>query len=130
MIQKVAVIGAGIMGNQIAMQVAIHGYDVVCYDLSEKMVEKAAEFSKGWFEKRVAKGKMSQADADEIQGRLIFTNDIQKAGENADMVIEAVSDVVAIKKSALGQIDKITLPHCIYASNSSYILSSRFCDAV
>ena len=66
MIQKVAVIGAGIMGNQIAMQVAIHGYDVVCYDLSEKMVEKAAEFSKGWFEKRVAKGKMSQADADEI----------------------------------------------------------------
>lgn len=130
MIQKVAVIGAGIMGNQIAMQVAIHGYDVVCYDLSEKMVEKAAEFSKGWFEKRVAKGKMSQADADEIQGRLTFTNDIQKAGENADMVIEAVSDVVAIKKSALGQIDKITPPHCIYASNSSYIVSSRFCDAV
>lgn len=49
MIKKVAVIGAGIMGNQIAMQVAIHGYEVVCYDLSEKMVEKAAEFSKGWF---------------------------------------------------------------------------------
>lgn len=50
MIKKVAVIGAGIMGNQIAMQVAIHGYEVVCYDLREKMVEKAAEFSKGWFE--------------------------------------------------------------------------------
>ena len=98
MIKKVAVIGAGIMGNQIAMQVAIHGYEVVCYDLSEKMVEKAAEFSKGWFEKRIAKGKMTAEDADAIQKRLIFTHDIKIAGTDADLVIEAVSDVVAIKK--------------------------------
>ena len=79
MIKKVAVIGAGLMGNQIAMQVAIHGYEVVCYDLSEKMVEKAAEFSKGWFEKRVAKEKMTAEDAAAIQARLTFTHDIQAA---------------------------------------------------
>ena len=130
MIKKVAVIGAGIMGNQIAMQVAISGYDVVCYDLSEKMVEKAAEFSKDWFEKRVAKEKMTAEDADAAQKRLLFTHDIDAAGKDADMVIEAVSDVVAIKKAALSQIDKITPDGCIYASNSSYIVSSRFCDAV
>lgn len=129
-IKKVAVIGAGIMGNQIAMQVAIHGYTVVCYDLMEEMVKKASDFSKDWFEKRIAKGKMSAEDADEIQSRLTFTNDIKEAGKDADMVIEAVSDIVAIKQSALSSIDAVTPDHCIYASNSSYIVSSRFCDAV
>ena len=57
MIKKVAVVGAGIMGNQIAMQVAIHGYEVVCYDISEEMVGKAAAFSKDWFEKEFRKEK-------------------------------------------------------------------------
>ncbi|MGN1413345.1 MAG: 3-hydroxyacyl-CoA dehydrogenase family protein [Anaerovoracaceae bacterium] len=130
MIKKVAVIGAGIMGNQIAMQTAISGYEVVCYDLSENMGEKAAAFSKEWFEKRVQKGKMTVEAAKEIQERLVFTHDIQMAGEEVDLVIEAVSDVVAIKKAALSQIDSITPERCIYASNSSYIVSSRFCDAV
>ena len=62
MIKKVAVVGAGIMGNQIAMQVAIHGYEVVCYDISEEMVGKAAAFSKDWFEKRI------QGTADILHG--------------------------------------------------------------
>ena len=118
------------MGNQIAMLVAINGYEVVCYDLSEEMIEKAILFSKDWFEKKVVKGKMTREEADTIQMRLTFTHDINLAGKDADLVIEAVSDVVAIKKAALSQIDEITPNHCIYASNSSYIVSSRFCDAV
>lgn len=128
--KKIAVIGAGLMGNQIAMQVAISGYEVICYDLSEKMVEKAAAFSKDWFAKRVIKEKMTSEEATEIQNHLLFTNDIALAGTDADMVIEAVSDVVAIKKAALAEMDQYTPKHCIYASNSSYIVSSRFCDAV
>ena len=44
-IKKVAVIGSGLMGNQIAMQTAIHGYEVVCYDINPEMVSKAEAFS-------------------------------------------------------------------------------------
>lgn len=128
--KKIAVIGAGIMGNQIAMQIAISGYEVICYDLNEAMLVKAEEFSKNWFSKRIAKGKMTEEKAEEIQKHLKFTHDIKVAGENAEMVIEAVSDVVTVKKSALAAIDVFTPEHCIYASNSSYIVSSRFCDAV
>lgn len=129
-IRKVTVMGSGIMGNQIAMQTAISGYEVTCYDISREMIDKAEAFSKGWFEKRINKGKMAADEAEKIQERLIFTTDLEKAAKDTDLVIEAVSDVVAVKKMALGQIDKLTPEHTIYASNSSYIVSSRFADAV
>ena len=129
-IKKVAVLGAGLMGNQIAMQVAIHGYRTVCCDISSKMVEKATKFSNQWFEERVAKGRMSRQEAEGIKRRLSFTADEKAAGDNADLVIEAVADLVEVKKKALASMDAITPERTIYASNSSYIVSSRFADAV
>lgn len=129
-IKKVSVLGAGLMGNQIAMQIALHGYQVVCYDISEVMLRKAADFSADWFSRRVKKGKMGAEEAAEIQSRLHFTTDVRTAAADADIVMEAVSDIVQIKKSALSNFDQYTPDHCIYASNSSYIVSSRFADAV
>jgi 3-hydroxybutyryl-CoA dehydrogenase len=129
-IKKVAMVGAGTMGNQIAMQVAISGYDVVCYSRKQETVDKAEMFSKGWFEKSVSKGKMSREVSDEVQSRLQYTSDLRKAVSNADLVIEAVSDVLETKKDILRQIDELTPEHTIYASNSSYIVSSKFCDSV
>lgn len=129
-IKKVAVVGAGLMGNQIAMQIAMHGYEVVCYDISKKMIEKAENFSRDWFAKRLAKGKMSQEEVEAIGGRLRFSCDINDATTDTDLIMEAVSDVVDIKRAVLKQLDELTPEHCIYASNSSYIVSSRFADAV
>lgn len=126
-IKKVSVLGAGLMGNQIAMQIALHGYQVVCYDISEVMLQKAADFSADWFSRRVKKGKMGAEEAAEIQSRLHFTTDVRTAAADADIVMEAVSDIVQIKKSALSNFDQYTPDHCIYASNSSYIVSSRVC---
>ena len=129
-IKKVAVMGAGLMGNQIAMQVALSGYQVVCYDIRQEAVDKAAAFSKDWFAKRVEKGKMDAAEADKVQAALTFTTDLKAAATDTDMVVEAVLDLVAVKKAALAEMDALTPAHCIFASNSSYIVSSRFADAV
>ena len=129
-IKKVTVIGAGIMGSQIAMQAAIHGFSVVCYDIKKEMLQKAEEFADSWFEKRVRKQKMTEEAAKESRGNLRFTDDLKEAGTDTDLVIEAVSDLVAVKKAALSSIDAFTPEHTIYASNSSYIVSSRFADAV
>ena len=128
--KKVAVIGAGTMGNQIAMQTAISGYETCCYSRKEAPVEKAMKFSKDWFAKSVTKEKMTQEDSDLIQSRLGFTTDLKEAVEGADLVIEAVADVLATKKATLSEIDKYTPEHTIYASNSSYIVSSLFADSV
>jgi len=129
-IKKVAVIGTGIMGRQMAMQTALSGYTVFCYSRKQATVDDAAHFAEDWFSKRVAKGKMSAEDAAAVLGRLTFTTDIQTAATDTDLVLEAVADEVATKKKVLKQLDAITPDRCIYASNSSYIVSSRFADAV
>jgi len=129
-IKKVAMIGAGTMGNQIAMQVAISGYEVACYSRKESTIDKAQGFSDNWFAKRVAKEKMTKEKAEEIKDNLTFTTDLKKAVSDADLVIEAVADVLDIKKTVLSEIDKYTPEHTLYASNSSYIVSSLFADSV
>lgn len=128
--KKVAVIGTGIMGRQMAMQCALHGYATSCYSRRQQTVDDAAAFAKGWFEKRVAKGKMTAEDAAAVQARLVFTTDMAAAAKDADIVLEAVADQVAVKRKILSQLDALTPDHCIFASNSSYIVSSSFCDAV
>lgn len=129
-IKKVTVVGAGVMGSQIAMQVAISGYEVVCYDINDATLSKAQNFSIDWFKKRVLKGKMEEREAAVIQKRITFTNDVNLATKDIDLVIEAVSDIEAIKKATLKEIDRLTPEHTIFASNSSYIVSSRLTDAV
>ena len=129
-IRRVAVIGSGIMGNQIAMQTAIHGFDTFCYSNDPDSLKKASEFAAGWFEKRIAKGAMTWDESDSIQKRLIFTKDLERAVSDADIIIEAVPDVVEVKKKVLAEVDRYAPERAIYASNSSYIVSSKFCDAV
>lgn len=128
--KKVAVIGAGTMGNQIAMQTAISGYETCCYSRKEATIEKAAKFSADWFAKSVAKEKMTREESELIQSRLSFTTDLKNAVEGADLVVEAVADVLETKRATLAEIDKYTPEHTIYASNSSYIVSSLFADSV
>lgn len=129
-IKKVAIIGAGIMGNQIAMQVAISGYETTCYARREAGRDDAKKFSDDWFNKRVAKEKMTAEDAKAAQGRLLFTSDLEEAVKDCDLVIEAVADILDTKRDMFAKLDKLTKDECILASNSSYIVSSRFCDVV
>ena len=129
-IKKVAVIGSGVMGRQIAMQIAISGYEVVCYSNCEDSILQAKEFSKNWFRKNIDKGKMTENVSNEIQNRLIFTTELQVAVTNSDLVIEAVVELVDIKRSVLEEIDALTPAHTIFASNSSYIVSSEFAHVV
>ena len=127
-IKKVAVIGCGTMGRQIAMQVAISGYDVACYSPIEEDIQSAAEFSKNWFDERVGKGKLSEESANEIQKRLAFSVDLEASAKGADLVIEAVVELLDVKRSVLKEVDALTPDHTILASNSSYIVSSKFAD--
>ncbi len=129
-IKNVSVIGAGQMGTQIAMQVAISGYDVKCYSRKPETVAKAQDFAENWFEKNIAKGKIEREAAEEARTKLNFTSDIKEASEKADLIIETVADQVEVKRNVLAQVDAYASEHVIYASNSSYIVSSRFCDVV
>ena len=129
-IKKVAVLGAGLMGNQIAMQIALNGFETVCYSRRQQTVDNASAYAESWFKKAVEKERLSEEAVKEASGRLVFTSDLETACKNADMVVETVADVLEIKRKVLKEADKLTPAHTIFASNSSYIVSSKFSDVV
>ena len=112
-IKKVAVLGAGLMGNQIAMQIALNGFETVCYSRREETVEKAKKYADGWFEKQVGREKLTQEAADATKAKLSFTTDLKQACTDADIVVETVADVLDIKRAVLAEADQYTPDHAI-----------------
>lgn len=118
-IKKVGVCGAaGTMGAGIAIVAARAGFETVAYDLSADALDRAAAQSAGFFEKSVARGKMSEAERDAVLGRLSSSTDLQDLSD-CDLVIEAVFEDLGTKKNLLKQLDGICAEHTIFASNTS-----------
>jgi len=128
-IKKICVIGAGNMGHQIALCAALAGYEVICTDISQEMLNKAEDFARSYLPERVAKGKMSQEQADQGLKNLYFTRNLEEAAGGADYVIEAAVEKMDIKRKLFADLDRIAPPHAILATNSSFIVSSKIADA-
>ena len=128
-IRTICVVGAGLMGHQIAANAAIHGYETFCTDISQEMLENAVSFVDDYLPGRVEKGKLSEKTAREARKRLHFTKSLEKAAAGADFVIEAVVEKLEVKRSLFTRLDATCPPHAILASNSSYIVSSKIAGA-
>jgi 3-hydroxybutyryl-CoA dehydrogenase len=128
-VRTIAVIGAGNMGHQISLLCAIHGFQTRCTDVSQEMLRKAEAFSEGYLTKQVSKGKLSQEQATRARASISFTPDLKEAVEEADYVIEAVLEVLEVKRKVFADLDRLAPPHAILATNSSYIVSSKIADA-
>jgi len=118
-IKKVFVVGAGTMGNGIAQVCAQAGYDVVMMDMNDEILREAVNSIKRSVEKLMEKGKV-QGTVDDIVTRIRTTTDMQD-GKEAEIVIEAVNEDLAIKRDIFCQLDDICLPHTILGSNTSSI---------
>ncbi len=127
-VRKVAVIGAGNMGHQIALLCAIHGFQTSCTDVKEDVLKKAEAFADSYLPGRVDKGKMTREQADRARANISFTPRLDKAVEDADYVIEAVLEILEVKRRLFAELDKLAPPRAILATNSSYIVSSRIAD--
>lgn len=127
-VKNIAVVGAGNMGHQISLQCAVKGYTVKCTDISEAMLEKANAFVDKYLPGRVAKGKMTEAEAGAVRERIRFTPDLEEAVKDADYVIEAAVEVLDIKRRLFADLDKMAPEHAVLATNSSFIVSSKIAD--
>lgn len=131
-VKTIAVIGAGAMGQQIAMNTALNGraqgYKVYLCDSFPAAIEKASKWSADYLTGRVAKGRITQAEADEIASRLIITGDVDKAAAEADLVIEAIIEKLEVKQGLFAHISKLCKPDTVLATNSSNIVSSKLAD--
>ncbi len=127
-VKHIAVIGAGNMGHQIALLCALHGYQTTCTDVKEEVLKKAEAFAHSYLPERVKKGKLTQEQADQARARLSFVSELKETVKNADYVIEAVVEILDVKRKVFADLDRLAPPHAILATNSSYIVSSRIAD--
>jgi len=129
-IKKVAVAGAGQMGRQIALNCAIYGYDTYLTDSFPAVLETVATWAKDYLDGRVAKGKMTAETAASALEKFHLVPTLEEAAAGAQLVIEAIIEDFDIKSSFYRQLNAIAPKDCIFASNSSYMVSSRFKDCV
>lgn len=115
---KVVIIGAGTMGAGIAQSFASNGFDVVLRDIKQEFVDRGVHFIKGNLDRLVAKSKLTQAQADEQLGRIQGTVDLSLA-KDADLVVEAAVENMAIKKQIFQELDSICGADTILATNTS-----------
>lgn len=128
-VKTIAVIGAGNMGHQIATACAIAGFKVACTDVKEDILKRAEAFVDKYLPGRVAKGRLTQEQADQARANIRFTGSLEDAVKDADYVIEAVLEILDLKRKIFADMDKMAPPHAILATNSSFIVSSKIADA-
>ncbi len=120
-IKKIAVLGAGQMGNGIAHVCAQAGYEVSMRDVEQKFLDKGIATIRQNLGRGVAKGKLTQQQADETVGRIRCTLDLKEAVADADIVIEAIPEIVKLKLDTWREVDELSPAHTILASNTSSI---------
>jgi 3-hydroxybutyryl-CoA dehydrogenase len=119
-IKRVGVIGAGTMGNGIAHVFARSGYDVILVDVEERFLQRGVETISKNLEREVAKSKITAADRDAALKRIRTTTSRADLAP-ADFVVEAATEKFDIKSQIFRDIDAITRPEIILATNTSSI---------
>lgn len=117
-IEKVGVLGAGLMGHGIAQVAAQSGYEVVLREVDEQTLAKGIAKIEKQLARAVEKGKSSQEDADAIRGRLHGTVDYGELA-GCDLVIEAITEDLERKLEMWRTLDEIVKPEAIFATNTS-----------
>ena len=118
-IKKICVLGAGLMGNGIAQVCSQAGYAVTLRDIEQKFVDTGMDTIRKNLGRNVKKGKMTQEDMDEILGRITPCLDLTQAATDADIVVEVIIEVMAVKKEVYAQLETIVPDHCLFFTNTS-----------
>lgn len=120
-IEKICVIGAGLMGNGIAQVCAQAGYQVAMNDIEQRFVDSGMKTIQKNLTRDIEKGKRTQADMDSLLKRIKPTADLKEAATDADVVIEVIIEVMEIKKKLYAELETIVKPECLFFTNTSGI---------
>ena len=119
-IEKIAVLGAGQMGNGIAQVAACAGYDVTMIDIKQEYVDKGLAAIENSLSRVVKKERMTAEEAANALARVKIATD-KSAAADADLVVEAIPEIPDLKFSTFADLDQICKPEAILASNTSSI---------
>ncbi|UCC65968.1 MAG: 3-hydroxybutyryl-CoA dehydrogenase [Deltaproteobacteria bacterium] len=117
-IKKIGMLGAGAMGNGISQVCAQSGYEVIMRDIADEFVQRGMKTIEGFLTKSVEKGKLSEDDKKATLSRIKGTTQVSDL-KDVDFVIEAVIEDLELKKQVFQEMDELTRPEVILATNTS-----------
>ena len=117
-IKKVGVLGCGLMGHGIAQVSAHAGYDVVVREVDQGVLDKGLGKIEKQLARAVEKGKLEQADADSVRGRIQGTLDYGDLSD-CDLIVEAITEDLERKLEMWKQVDSVAKPEAVFATNTS-----------
>ena len=117
-ISRIGVIGLGTMGAGIAEVFARNGYSVTGVEQNEEALERGRQHLQHSTDRAVKRGKLTEAEQAELIGRIAFTTELKDLAD-ADLVVEAVVESLAVKKAIFHELDGIVSDDCILATNTS-----------
>jgi 3-hydroxybutyryl-CoA dehydrogenase len=128
-VRRVAIVGAGTMGQQIGFQCAGHGYDVVLYDVDPAALEAARRRIESYARGLEAGGSITAELRDSAQARISLTTDLATAAQEADLLSEAVPEDPDLKGRVLAEFNAACPPRTIFMTNTSTLVPSQFAEA-
>lgn len=127
--KNITVAGSGVLGSQIAFQTAYSGFNVSVYDISDEAIEGAKNrimLLKPRYQQDLG---ASEQDLDAAYDRITFYSDLSQAVKDADLVIEAVPEVIGIKTDFYTKLGQAAPEKTVFATNTSTLLPSQFAEA-
>ncbi|MEW6554722.1 MAG: 3-hydroxyacyl-CoA dehydrogenase NAD-binding domain-containing protein [Actinomycetota bacterium] len=119
--ERIAVIGAGLMGHGIAQVFAAHGHAVSLVDLERERLDAALANIRGNLQAMAAYGSVRDGDIDGIVARIFTSTRLEEACAGANFVVEAVSEQPALKRGVFRELDALCPPRTVLATNTSVI---------
>jgi len=127
--EKVAVLGAGMMGAAIAYVAAQSGAQVVLRDVSVDAAERGKDYSRNLLDKAIARGRISEERRDEVLDRILATDNVADV-KGADFVVEAVFEDLDLKKKVFAEVEPYLADDALIATNTSALPLSEMVTAV
>ncbi len=126
--KKIGILGAGTMGTGIAQTFGVNGFEVILRDLSEENLQKAKKSIEKSLVKMITKGKLEEAELGKTINRIAFTVGVEKI-KDCDIVIEAVTENMVVKKKIFQELDQVCKEGTILATNTSSLSITEIASA-
>lgn len=127
-IKNVGVVGCGLMGSGIAQVCATSGYQTIVREVNQELLDKGLERIEGFLTKAVEKGKMTPDQKEAAMKNLSGTTQLDDL-KDCDLIIEAVTEDINLKKEVFGHLDTVCPSHSIFASNTSSLTITEMAAA-
>lgn len=118
---RVTVLGAGIMGSGIAQLAASAGHDVLARDVGDAQIQRARSAIDGSLARFVKAGKLTETGASDVRARIAYTTEVRAAADGAEVVIEAVPEVLELKREVLAQAVPAAAADALIGTNTSQL---------